>query len=186
MASPLGHALTGYAIGKLPRDAQAHARWLAPACALLAVAPDLDFVPGWIAGTPALYHQGASHSFTAAFLAAALCAPLVARARGDLLRCFGWLFAAYASHLGIDWLGNDTRPPLGFPLFWPFSSEPFLSPVPLLPGISHSPTGHEGRAAWIVSLLDWHNAAALLVELAFALPLLALAWWRTRRASLRR
>jgi inner membrane protein len=183
VASPLGHALVGYAIGRLPSDAHARARWLAPACALLAVAPDLDFVPGWIAGTPALYHQGASHSVTAALFAAAVCAPLIARARGDLLRCFGWLFAAYASHLLIDWLGADARPPLGIPLFWPLSQEHHLSPVPLLPGISHSPTGHEGRAAWLVSLLAWHNVFALAVEVALALPLLAWAWLRTRRAS---
>jgi inner membrane protein len=180
LASPLGHALVGGAIGWLPKDAHGRTPWLVPACALLAVAPDLDFLPGWFAGQPALYHQGASHSIAAALVAAALCAPWVAPS-GDRRRCFGWLFAAYASHLLIDWLGRDARPPLGIPLLWPFSSEPFLSPWPLLPGISHSPTGHEGRAAWLVSLLDWHNALALLVELALAAPLLALAWWRRHR-----
>ena len=179
MASPLGHALAGYAIGWLP--ARARAPWLAPACALLAVAPDLDFLPGWIAGTPALYHQGPSHSIAATLLAAAACAPLLARERSDRLRCFGWLFAAYASHLLIDWLGRDARVPLGIPLLWPFSAQHFLSPLPLLPGISHSPTGHEGRAAWVVSLLGWQNAVALLVEVALAAPLIAVAWWRQRQ-----
>src|SRR5262245_59127973 len=182
MASPLGHALAGLAIGRIPDSEHAgSAHWLVPACALLAIAPDLDFVPGWIAGQPALYHQGVSHSFFVGALTAAAAALLIARGSG-VWRCFAWLFAAYVSHLAIDWLAGDTRPPIGMPLFWPFSDATFISPVPILPGISHSPHGVEGRAAWLASLLDGYNLRALGVELLVCAPLLAVVEWRRRRA----
>lgn len=182
MASPLGHALAGWAIGRWPAADRAVSPWLVPACALLAVAPDLDFVPGWIAGQPALYHQGVSHSFAAAGLVAGAAALLISRGR-DALRCFGWLFAAYASHLAIDWLAGDTRPPIGMPLFWPLTDATYISPVPILPGISHSPMGVEGRAAWLASLLDGYNAYAVGIELLVCAPLLAVAEWRRRRRA---
>jgi inner membrane protein len=177
----LGHALAGFAVGHLAGQRAPLPPALLPACALLAVAPDLDFLPGWIAGQPALYHQGASHSFAAAACAAVLAAAVVARGGAGFARCLGWLFAAYVSHLVIDWLGSDGRPPLGMPLFWPLSDATYLSPVAVLPGISHSPTGGEGRAAWLASLLAWHNAWALAVELGVGAALLAVAEWRRRR-----
>ena len=64
MATPVGHALAGLAIGALTarRDADARppvgspslspGRWLLLG-AVFAVAPDLDFVPGIVAGAPA-------------------------------------------------------------------------------------------------------------------------------------
>ena len=183
MASPFGHALAGWAIGRWASPERAGSAWLVPACALLAVAPDLDFVPGWIAGQPALYHQGISHSFFVGALAAGATALLIARGRADALHCFGWLFAAYASHLAIDWLAGDTRPPIGMPLLWPLSDATFLSPVPLLPGISHSPAGAEGRVAWLASLIDGYNAWALGVEMLLSAPLLAFVEWRRRRGK---
>ena len=177
MASPLGHALAGYAIGWLPE--RKRTPWLAPACALLAVAPDLELRPRLIAGHPALYHQGPSHSIAAALLAASACAPLVARERGT--GCAASLAVRRLRVAPADRLArSDARPPLACR-----SSGRSRSSLPVAraaaPRDLPFSDGAEGRAAWIGSLLDWRNAFALLVEVALAAPLLAYAWWRQRQ-----
>jgi hypothetical protein len=54
MASPLGHALAGYAIYRCNRSVRTHNHtvWL---YLIMAIAPDLDFIPGILQGRPNLY-----------------------------------------------------------------------------------------------------------------------------------
>ena len=182
MASPVGHALAGYAIARIgwPRDTQADALpWLA--CAALAVAPDLDLAPGILVGRPALYHQGASHSLAAALAVSFAAALVLSRDRGALLRAWLLLFCAYTSHLLLDLFGPDARAPIGMPLFWPLSDATYLSPITLLPGIQHAHSTQATTSEWIASLLDGYHDKAVAIELAVVGPLLLLAGLRARR-----
>jgi LexA-binding, inner membrane-associated putative hydrolase len=69
MATPVGHSLAGYAIYRFLVPGEDHRPALLLVAVGMANAPDLDFVPGILAGAPATYHQGGSHSL--AFAAAA-------------------------------------------------------------------------------------------------------------------
>ena len=63
MASPIGHGLMGFGIGRIAEGYGGPGGPLFLAtCMVFAIAPDLDFLPGIASGQPALHHQGASHS----------------------------------------------------------------------------------------------------------------------------
>jgi inner membrane protein len=183
MASPLGHALAGFVIGRAAQAGGTRDRRLLAMCAALAIAPDLDFLPGIIEGRPAAYHQGISHSLLASAAAGAAGALLLGPGRAGFARIWLICTAAYASHLLLDLLGPDARAPFGIPLFWPVSSEPFLSPVALLPGISHAATSDASNAEWLATIFSAHNLRALLFELALACPLILLTELRARRLA---
>lgn len=182
MASPVGHALAGYGIGRIGERGGKPALWIG--CVALAVAPDLDFVPGLFAGQPALHHQGVSHSLSVALAVSLVAALALCRGRHLLLRRWAIFFAAYASHLAIDLFGPDARPPIGIPLFWPWSDAAYLSPVALLPGIQHAHSTATPTAEWIASILSWDNVKAILIEVAVVAPLLLLGELRQRFGGL--
>lgn len=199
MASPVGHALFGWALGhggkqvtgpgvpKEPattRDGQGHAggRWLLPAgAAFAAVAPDLDFLPGIVVGDPNLFHQVYSHTLLAA-LSVGLVAGLVARllCGRDGLRVGGIVGLAYGSHLLLDFLTHDLRPPFGIPLMWPFSTEHVVSPWPLFRGILHGVPG-QGLGEILGQIFSLHNLIAVGIELSVTLPVLLVAHMILRR-----
>jgi inner membrane protein len=184
MASPIGHVLAGYAVGRLGEGGEPPAgRLLLPACAFLAVAPDLDFLPGLLVGQPVLHHQGASHSLLVAAVVGLAAALLLVRDRRLWLRAWALFAAAYASHLAIDWLGSDGRPPIGIPLLWPASDATWLSPVQVLPGIHHTVTGLEGTHEWLAMVFSPVNLRAIAAELILVGPLVLLAEWTRRRRA---
>ena len=132
MPSPFGHSLAGLAVAwaadLLPgerawRAAPATASWyrragngLTAACAILAMAPDLD-----LAFTR---HRTYTHSLGAVVVVGFFAALIAAKARTRIaLMCA----AAYASHLLLDWLGVDLYPPLGLQALWPFDSGWYIS-----------------------------------------------------------
>ena len=180
MASPVGHGLMGFAIGRRGEgDAEPAGPLFLATCVAFAIAPDLDFLPGIAAGQPALYHQGTSHSlFVALGLSFALALLFW---RGALLPAWALLFAAYTSHLVFDFFGPDARPPIGIPLFWPLSDATFLFPKALLPGIEHASSTSTATHQWLESVLSWVNVRAIAIELVVAAPLLLVAELRHRR-----
>lgn len=181
MASPVGHLLVGYGIGRVGGGQVALDGWLVGICALLAVAPDFDFVLGILQGQPALHHQGVSHSLGFAVLVSGFAAIAVGSIRGDAWRLWPIFFAAYVSHLAIDLFGPDGRPPIGIPLLWPFADTPFLSPITLLPGMHHAASSDVSNDQWLAAILSWANARALLLELVFAVPFVAISEQLARR-----
>jgi len=186
MASPLGHGLVGYGIGRLGEgDAGPAGPLLLGACAVFAIAPDLDFLPGIAMGQPALHHQGISHSLIAGLGLSLAAALLIWREAAHWRRAWALLFAAYSSHLIFDLFGPDGRPPIGIPLFWPLSDATFLSPVTLLPGIDHAASTSTSMDQWLGTVASWVNAKAVAVELAVAAPLLIIAELRQRRREAR-
>ncbi len=155
------------------------------AAIVFALAADLDFVPGLLVGQPALYHQGISHSVAFA-LAAGLLGAVAVRLRGwSAARRFALFTAAYGSHLVLDLLGTDRRPPFGLPLLWPMSDDTFVAPFSLLPGVRHAATTAASTTEWIAGILSPHNLLAVVVELlvAGALAGAALAWRRWRSSD---
>jgi membrane-bound metal-dependent hydrolase YbcI (DUF457 family) len=121
------------------------------------------------------------HSLAGLALGAAL---LIRRDRRRLLGTWMLLFAAFASHLAIDSVGPDVRPPIGMPLLWPWSDRTWLAPVTLLPGVHHDVPGTEGMREWLALVFGWINVRAVLVELLLIGPLLILAeGFRRRRGG---
>ena len=43
---------------------------------------------------------------------------------------------AWASHILLDWLSNDTRPPLGVMALWPFTREYYKAGIEIFPPVS--------------------------------------------------
>lgn len=94
---------------------------LVAAAAFLACLPDLDYLPGLAAGELNRYHQLFTHSLVFCASASALAAWFLRRTR---LRPPA-VAAIVFSHLLLDSLTEDARPPIGIPLLWPFSDAPF-------------------------------------------------------------
>lgn len=123
----------------------------------LACLPDVDF----LFGTHATY----THSIGAIMIVAAALALSV---RPWTLVLAGTL--AYASHPFLDWLGRDTSPPLGIMVLWPFTTEHYMSPVPIVEPVS--------RRYWWPNFWS-HNLKVVTTEiLVFGALALAVHRWR--------
>mgnify|MGYP001213457759 CR=1 FL=1 len=182
MPSPVAHSLIGLTIGLAwlaPRaplrewPAKVWAlRWPLVGALFVANAPDLDYLPGIAIGELNAFHHTYTH--TLAFIVAV--ALLMALAYRRHARAGGWLFALGASHLAADVVTEDRRAPFGIMALWPFSPEYWISPVSVF--------WHLRKREW-GDMLQWHNAHAVLVEIAWCLPLvLLMIYWKTRCSSL--
>lgn len=172
MPSPIGHALGGIALAwaAAPRRTVNAALILAAA----ALAPDLDLLVG--------DHRGISHSVGAA-VAAGLAGWSIAVLRSQsqgvrpgsdpLAARWGVAVAlAWASHIGLDWLSNDTRPPLGVMALWPAARDYYKAAIEIFPPVSR----RFGDARF------WeHNIRAAVVELLILGPLTFLVWRSLKR-----
>jgi hypothetical protein len=81
---------------------------------------------------------------------------------------------AWASHIGLDWLSNDTRPPIGVMALWPMTREYYKAGIEIFPAVSRQ----------CCSARFWlYNLRAAAVETLILLPLLLLALrvWRRRQ-----
>jgi inner membrane protein len=123
----------------------------------LGMAADLDFLVG--------RHSRETHS-VGATLVVGLGVWLATRR--PRLAVAGTL--AYASHILLDWLGNDTVAPIGIMALWPFTSDFYQSSLFVFEAVSRR------IGAWS----SWvHNARAVAREIAILGPLLVvgLARW---------
>jgi membrane-bound metal-dependent hydrolase YbcI (DUF457 family) len=171
MPSPVAHGLAGLTVQVLL--ARQDRERLDPARAAVivaaALAPDLDLLLRLVDGQN--HHQGPSHSVGAAVLAALAAGALwLARGWARPFSLAAGVGLAWLSHVGLDYLSNDTNPPIGLMALWPLSSAYFKSPWPLFLDI--------GRT------LEWatlrNNLLAAAWESAVLGPLVWLAW-RVRR-----
>jgi len=138
------------------------------ACALLAMAPDLDL--GFTR------HRTYTHSIGAVIVVGVVSA-LVALPRGRIAardtrhraaRIGVMCAAAYASHLLLDWLGVDLYPPPGLQAFWPFDSGWYISGLDLF-----RQTRREHLFTWPVLS---QNLIAIAQEMAILVPIAAGVW----------
>jgi len=177
MPSPVGHALGCFAWGWLAARSSPLERPLLAGLVFagLGVVPDLDIV---VEGTHRLY----THSI-AAVGAVALLAAISLRAAGPRVSRPGGAVtlvvaatAAYASHLLLDWLGDDRSVPYGIRALWPFTDAYFQSHLRWFPPVE--------RRYWLPGF--WTaNLRAIGWELLILAPLAAFAIW-TRTRSRRR
>ena len=177
MATPLGHALCGVGLGSALRGPEP---WFGPwrdlaFFAALAMAPDLDFLPGLLIGRPEAFHHGVTHSLGAAVLFGGLMAWWGLR-RGRGIPAWRWGLAGgliYFAQVLLDVMTVDTSFPYGVPLWWPISSEYVLADNPWLADVRRRP---------LVWATLWHDIKAAGWEVVLLGPPAALlTWWRLRR-----
>jgi membrane-bound metal-dependent hydrolase YbcI (DUF457 family) len=154
MALPIAHATAGYLVYEAARPSGAGQRLgLLAAALVLANAPDLDFVPGLLAGRPEVFHRGVTHTLGATVVIAAaafVLARLVSGRPGVARRAALVAGAAWGSHLLLDYFTADAVPPSGARFLWPLSNAYWISPVPLLREVLLDRTS---SAAFLHSLL---------------------------------
>jgi len=167
MPSPIGHAIAGAAIAWVaeaggPPPPTRRPWTLTVLCAGLAAAPDLDLLAPY-------QHRTATHSILALALVVIIAMVVTGKVRGRVISTIVWAAgAAYASHLLLDWLAEDSTPPRGLQLLWPFSGRWFISDLDLFRGTArlHIFTANSMRI----------NALAIAQEIAILGPLAAVAW----------
>lgn len=187
MATPVGHAIAGYAVSGFARSAYTGNRIsLILLCAFVGVLPDLDVIPGIVRGTPALYHQGITHSLGFALATSGIIAGAYKIRGKSFSAIFVLCFAAYSSHLILDIIGPDGRLPFGVPLFWPLSNMTFISPVPVLLGAQHAAATSTPTSEWIQALFSLRNFVAITIEILISVPFLLLGHIIRRGSVFRR
>ena len=129
--------------------------------ALLGVIPDADLLFGT--------HSTYTHSIGAAAIVLGVARIVTGRWRWAVAAA-----AAYASHILLDWMGNDTTPPIGIMALWPITSDFYESTLHLFLPIS--------RRYWLPGFLA-HNLTAVMRELVVIGPLALLAFWRLERIA---
>ena len=176
MSSPIGHSFAGYIINAYSiRSLKIQDIKTLFLCIFIANAPDLDFVPGLLLGKPNLFHHGISHSIGMGAIFSLLLASLLNIGDTEKLnKDFFLFFSLYCSHLLLDYISYDGRPPLGIPIFWPMSSEYFIYPI--LPGVRHSSLIHATIAQFFNEVFSIHNLYVFFLELVVSLPLLLIVW----------
>jgi inner membrane protein len=170
MPSPVAHALGGLAaafiVDSVPRRPTLTVPILVGSVAL-AVAPDLDLLTG--------SHRTHTHSIGAVAIIGVICW-VVLRSRSRSTAAAAALIAAYASHLLLDWLSKDTRPPSGIPALWPFTAQYYQSPLTVF--------GETSRRYWLPEEFVLGNLRSLGWDLTVLVPLLIVAWVHWSRSTL--
>ncbi|MDM8541041.1 metal-dependent hydrolase [Desulfococcaceae bacterium HSG9] len=173
MSSPIGHSLSGWVIASYRsrslkpvniKNLQRLALYI-----FIANAPDLDFIPGALMGTPNLYHHGISHSLgTGLIFALVLALILTWKDKALFGREFVFMFVIFSSHLVLDLLSVDGRPPMGIPLFWPLSNQYFM--IPILPPVMHSVLDHATIIQFLADVFSLHNLYVVGLEILLTVP----------------
>jgi len=170
MATPIGHTLLGIAFfnGLKPR----YRGWWVVAFIFVANFPDLDFLPGLLIGQPNAFHHGPSHSLAAVILVGLVCAVIFTRIQHGKFWMHFLVFGSVGlSHLVLDHFTLDTAPPFGAPVFWPFSDQYFISPVPVFSDVYRGDTSD----TFFSGLLIAHNAGTIAREIVLIAPVAVLA-----------
>jgi inner membrane protein len=186
MATPIGHALGGYAVFlAYPNTGRRDRLRLLGLCIMMAIAPDLDFVPGILKGQPPLYHQGISHSLGFAVLASLVLAVVYSLRNGTMKVDWSLFFFAYLSHLVIDLFGVDGRPPYGIPVFWPLTHASYLAPFRIFAGVHHASSASDPTGEWIANVFHPANIRVIGIEVLVMAPVVLLMLLIRHRSRLR-
>ena len=186
MPLPVAHSLMGYAIGESLRFRLARSFWMnAFIFMVLANLPDIDFLPGFLLGSPNMYHHHQAHSLGFAAAVGILGGGCWWLRQRRFWPGFGLVFATVSSHLVLDLLTQDFSDPHGMMLLWPLTSEFYDVPWKIFLAVNKS----NQSADFFASVLHENNLRVVAVELAVMLPLAALVtfkrfWvWRAHRPT---
>jgi len=170
MPTPVAHSLAGACAALLAsrRLPAAGALPVIAAVVFAASLPDLDYL-AVVRGREAMerFHQGPLHSIGFVAVATVPLALLLRRRLG-LSRAWLLLAGAALTHLLLDLMVVDHKPPIGFPFFLPFTDRLFHGAVTIFPGIDR------------VTVFSAKNLRELFVELAWGIPALLVAGWPPR------
>ncbi len=173
MSSPFGHSIAGYILAAHEsKTLKVQSVKTLILYLFVANAPDLDFIPGALMGKPNLFHHGISHSLGAAVLFSMVFAFLIGRRKNQYMKAFLIGFSLYCSHLFLDYISIDGRPPPGIPILWPLSNEYFIFPYPILPPIMHSGLDHATIGQFLDDLFSMHNLYVVFLEFLAMIPVL--------------
>lgn len=159
MPSPIGHALAGVTIAFVAQPRHVLL------CVFAAMAADLDILWG--------AHRTWTHSLGATAGVAAIAFAIARARRSAAFPIALAIAAAYGSHLLLDWLGRDSRPPQGIMLWWPVSTTYYVSGLDIFTEIS--------RRYWLPEQLIVGNLKSIAREVVILGPLAFLAWWSRKR-----
>ncbi len=171
MPSPIGHSLLGFSIYLIfNKKVKLLQNWKKIFLYIFcANTPDLDFLLGALEGDINKYHHGVTHTLGfSVFLALIVALFLRIKKREKVLFSFFLTFLLVFSHVALDLFAQDTSPPYGVMLFWPFTGQYFVS-FPLFLLISRG-------SSWL-SIFNYTNVGALLRELIIFLPLVAIIYF---------
>lgn len=187
MPSPVAHSMAGLALTAalwIPSLRPGREGWrdllgrpgLWLGAVVLACLPDLDYLPGLLAGDFNAYHHLATHSLLWAALSGTGIVLVAAAARAYWSARFAlWVLLLIGSHLAMDMLTADGRAPYGIPLAWPWSWEAFQ--------FGWQPFAAFQKKDW-QDLWQWANVRVLARELALTVPFLAgVLFWKRRSTN---
>lgn len=172
MPTPIGHSLAGLLLSRTKIFAPSRSTYKSLAVAIiLANLADADFVPGLLSGNPNRFHHGLTHSVGASFIVGFLFAGYFFYWQRRFLAPFFFAASAYSSHIFLDFFTVDTSLPHGIPMFWPFSSEYFISPIAVFSDVSRSVS----MGTFFQSLFVAHNGWTVLREIVILVPIVLIA-----------
>jgi len=181
LPSPLGHTLLGLAVANIPLKQRLYQSvfWLG-FVAFAAIAPDLDFLPGWFLGDINRFHHGISHSIGMAVIFATASA-LLSRLVTEQSKMVFWIaLIVFVSHLLGDYLGVDMVEPYGAPFLWPLSNEYYLAPFQIFNPIEHGSVG-EASSTVFDKIFSIKNLVAACLELFIVAPVWLITFFISRR-----
>ncbi|MBN2145616.1 MAG: metal-dependent hydrolase [Candidatus Aureabacteria bacterium] len=156
MPLPVAHTLAGLAVAQVQPMRFFDKKWQDVLfLIIISNSADLDFLPGFLIGSPNLYHHGISHSLGAALLVGMIAAWFF-RKKGGYWKYALVIFLCYYFHVFLDFLTEDRRTPYGVLLFWPFNQEYFISPFLIFKKVNRS----ENSLTFFQSLFNRHNFSA--------------------------
>jgi membrane-bound metal-dependent hydrolase YbcI (DUF457 family) len=136
------------------------------------LAPDLDAIPGVLAGDFRAFHNQWTHSLLVG-LAVALVTGVIARWRkAPAGRWFLMALIGYSLHIGLDFFTRGGR---GIMLFWPVTSQRFIGPFELFYGVR-----------WSAGLWDYAHLVTFGTEFLFVAVIFGLWYLFERRQKTRR
>jgi inner membrane protein len=172
MPLPIAHSAVGlaaYFVFKKQASENSLRRegFLLGLCLFLANLPDVDFIPGFLCGDPGRFHHGPSHSLVVGLLGALIFYQSMRYWLTGISkkRIFGCCLVSLLSHPVLDYFSADTSKPFGVPLFWPFSSEYYISPFPLFRDVQRN---QDTIGTFFSTIINTNNAWGILVESLFA------------------
>ncbi len=142
MPSPVAHTLSGFLIAtsmpqKLRRKLPSGV-WGIALTTFWVNLPDIDFlfgIPG--PGRFDRFHHGFTHSIGFGLILAFVLWLILRLLHKESFTALFFLML-FMSHLFLDLITVDKKPPIGIPLFWPISSKHFLFPVSIFTDMERS------------------------------------------------
>lgn len=180
MPTPFGHMLAGALIYQSASKKTERTLLFIFLLLFFVLFPDIDFLFGFPAGDPNRYHHLFTHSLIFVAAVGLACGWIFSRFLQKSMRYSSAIFiAAGITHLLLDCLALDKRPPFGCPLLWPFTNRFFIAPVMLFSDVSRI----SDSKLFFVSLLNPHNLRTIAIETGVLAPLWAIVWIFKRKKS---